>query len=219
MSLILELVDLSIDYFATFKEPQLDQIKEESRINLFKKLTTNFNLKLTDLRIDSVSISDKFVKFSKFIDRTFFDVSFGVEQILATLRNPVNMEQVEKQFGSLFEIIEGIPIELQRFVIQAQSNTKGDSKAFLQKLTPYTPDKFNNLVAGKGITYHLQFQEFNLKGFVTVSDSIILEKGIFVFIQFEFSPNKYTPNESSQIASDKFNFILKELDLSVLPEA
>ena len=130
-----------MNYFAAYKEPQLNQIKEESRINLFKKLTTNFNLKLRDLKFDPTSISDKYVKFSKLIGRTFFDVSFGVEQISATLRNPVNMEQVEKQFGSLFEIIEEIPIELQRFVIQAQSNTKGDSKAFLQKLTPYTPDR------------------------------------------------------------------------------
>ena len=219
MPLILEPADLSIEYFAAYKEPQLNQIKEESRINLFKKLTTNFNLKLRDLTIDPTSISDKYVKFSKLIGRTFFDVSFGVEQISATLRNPVNVEQVEKQFGSLFEIIEEIPIELQRFVIQAQSNTKGDSKAFLQKLTPHTPEEFNNLIAGKGITYHLLFREFNLKGFVTVSDSIILEKGIFLFVQFEFSPNKYTPNESSQIAKDQFNFMLKELDLTISSEA
>ncbi len=215
MPLILEVVDISINYFAAFKEPQLNQIKEESRINLFKKLTTNFDLRLSDLKIDPTSISDKFVKFSKLINRTFFDVSFGLEQISATLSNPVNMEQAEKLFGLLFEIIGEAPIELQRFVIQAQSTTKEDSRAFLQKLTPYTPDKFNNLIAGKGITYHLLFKEFNLKGFVTVSDSIILEKGIFVFVQFEFSPNKYTPNESSQVARDQFNFILKELDLSV----
>ena len=214
MPLILELVDISINYFAVFKEPHLNQIKEESRINLVKKLTTNFDLRLNDLKFDPTSISDKFVKFSKLINRTFFDVSFGLEQISATLSNPVNMEQVEKLFSSLFEIIEEAPIKLQRFVFQAQSTTKGDSKAFLQKLTPYTPDKFNNLIAGKGITYHLLFEEFNLKGFVTVSDSIILEKGIFVFVQFEFSPNKYTPNESSQVARDQFNFILKELDLS-----
>jgi len=215
MPLILEFVDISINYFAIFKEPQLDQIREESRINLAKKLTKYFGLKLSDLKFDATSISDKFIKFSKLIDRTFFDVSFGLEQISATLRNPVNMEQVEKLFSSLFEIIEEAPIELQRFVIQGQSTTKGDSKAFLQKLTSYTPDKFIDLVAGKGITYHLLFEEFNLKGFVTVSDSIILEKGIFLFVEFEFSPNKYTPNESSQVARDKFNFILKELDLSV----
>ena len=215
MPLILEFVDISINYFAAFKEPQLNQIKEESKINLVKKLTTNFDLRLNDLKFDWVSISDKLVKFSKLIDRTFFDVSFGLEEISATLSNPVNMEQVEKLFGSLFEIIEEVPIKLQRFVIQAQSTTKGDCKAFLQKLTPYTPDKFSNLVAGKGITYHLLFDEFSLKGFVTVSDSIILEKGIFVFVQFEFSPNKYTPSEASQVAKDQFNFILKELDLSV----
>jgi hypothetical protein len=215
MPLILEFVDISINYFAAFKEPQLDQIKEESKINLVKKLTTNFDLRLKDLKFDWLSISDKLVKFSKLIDRTFFDVSFGLEEISATLANPVNMEQVEKLFGSLFEIIEEVPIKLQRFVIQAQSTTKGDSKAFLQKLTPYTPDKFSNLMAGKGITYHLLFNEFSLKGFVTVSDSIILEKGIFVFVQFEFSPNKYTPNQATQVAKDQFNFILKELDLSV----
>ena len=215
MPLILELLDISINYFAAFKEPQFNQIREESRINLVKKLMKNFDLKLSDLRIDTTSIFDKYFKFSKFINRTFFDVSFGLEQISATLNNPVNIEQVEKLFGSLFEIIEEAPIELQRFVIQAQSTTKEDSKAFLQKLTPYTPDKFNNLIAGKGITYHLLFKEFNLKGFVTVSDSIILEKGIFVFIQFEFSPNKYTPSESAQVARDQFNFTLKELDLSV----
>jgi hypothetical protein len=215
MPLILELMDVSVNYFAAFKEPQFDQVKEESRIDLVKKLMKNFDLKLGDLRIDTTSISDKYFKFSKFINRTFFDVSLGLEQISATLNNPVNIEQVEKMFGPLFEIIGETPIELQRFVIQTQSTTKGDSKAFLQKLTPYTPDKLDDIVTGKGITYHFLFKEFDLKGSVTVSDSIILEKGIFVFVQFEFSPNKYTPNEASQLAKDQFNFFLKELDLSV----
>lgn len=215
MPLILETVDISMNYFAAFKEPQIDQIKEEARVNLTKKLTTNFALRLNDLKFDPTSMSDKFIKFSKSIDRAFFDVSFGLEQIWATLNNPAGIEQAEKLFGSLFEIIEKVPIELQRFVVQAQTTTKEDPKAFLQKLTPYTPDKFNEFVVGKGITYHLLFPEFYLKGFVTVSDSIIIEKGIFLFIQFEFSPNKYTPNESYQVAKDQFNFITKELDLSV----
>jgi hypothetical protein len=215
MPLILEPADLSISYFAEFKEPQINQIKEESRIDLIKKLTTNFKLKLSDLKFDLNSVSDKFVKFSKLINRTFLDVSLGWEQILATLSNPVDMKQAESLFGSLFKIIEGIPIELQRFVFQLQSNTKGDSKAFLQKLTPFTPDKFNEAVVGKGITYHLLFKELNLKSFVTVSDSIILEKGIFLFVQFDFSPNKYTPNESIQLVKEQTDFIFKELDLSL----
>ncbi|MBI4596111.1 MAG: hypothetical protein HY730_07000 [Candidatus Tectomicrobia bacterium] len=138
MPLILEPTDISISYLAEFEQPQLNQIKEDSKISLVQKLITNFNLRINDLKFDTVSISDRFVSFSKFINRTFFDVSFGLEQISATLNNPESMEQVEGLFGMLFEVfIKEIPLKLQRYIIQQQSKAKGDSKSFLQKLIPF----------------------------------------------------------------------------------
>lgn len=215
MPLLLEPTDLSINYFAEFQEPQLNQIKEDSRIALTQKLTANFNLRLSDLIYDSASISDKFVRFSKLINRTFLDVSFGLEQISATLRNPADMEQVEKLFGLLFELIDRIPFKLQRYIVQQQSTAQGDTKAFMQKLAPYTPDKLHKFISGRGITYQLLSQDHNLASFITVSDSIILQKGIFLYVQLDFFPNKYDPYATFQLARDHYNFILKELDLSV----
>jgi hypothetical protein len=218
MPLLLQPTDISINYFAEFKEPQLSQLKEDSRISLAQKLTTKFDLRLSDLKYDPASISDKFVRFSKLINRTFFDVSFGLEQISATLNNPADIGQVEKLFGLLFELFEGIPIKLQRYIVQQQSTTEGDTKAFLQKLIPYSPDKLQNFISGRGVTYQLLFQDHNLSVFITVSDSIILEKGIFLYVQLDFSPNKYDPYETFQLAKERYNFMLKELDLSVSPE-
>ena len=218
MPLLLEPADISITYLAEFKEPQINQLKEDSRFSLAQKLTTNFNLKLNDLKYDVVSISDKFVRFSKFIDRTFFDVSFGLEQILVTLNNPADLAQLKKIFGLLFDLFEGFPIKSQRFIIQLQSSTKGDFKGLIQKLSPYSPDKLQNFISGRGISYHLGFNEHNLVAFITVGDSLIIDKGVFLYVQLDFSPNKYDPHKTLEVAKDHFDFLVKGLDLSVWQE-
>lgn len=219
MPLLLEPAEVSITYLAEFKEPQINQIKEDSRISLAQKLTANFNLKLNDLKYDVASISDKYVRFSKFIDRTFFDVSFGLEQILATLNNPANLALIKKMFGSLFELFEGFPIKSQRYIVQQQSSTKGDFKGFIQKLNSYSPDKLQNFISGRGISYHLRFKEHDLAAFITLSDSLIIENGVFLYVQLDFAPNKYDPRKTFEIAENHFDVLLKGLDLSVLPEA
>lgn len=218
MPLLLDPADISITYLAEFKEPQINQIKEDSRISLAQKLTTNFNLRLNDLKYDVASISDKYVRFSKFIDRTFFDVSFGLEQILVTLNNPADLAQIKRMFGLLFELFDGFPIKSQRFIVQQQCRTKEDFQGFIQKLGPYSPDKLQNFISGRGITYHLRFKEHNLAAFITVSDSLIIDKGVFFFIQLDFSPNKYDPHTTFQVAEEHFNLLLKGLDLSIWPE-
>ena len=216
MPLLLEPRDVSITYLAEFKEPQIEQVREDSRITLAQKLITKFNLRLNDIKYDVASISDKYVKFSKFYGRTFLDVSFGLEQIFATLNNPSELRQIKEIFFPVFDLFEGFPIKSQRFGIQQQCSTKEDFGAFIGKLSPYSPLYLKDVISGRGITYHLNLKEDNLAAFVTVSDSLFIDKGAFVFVQFDFSPNKYDPQKTFELAQTHFNFILKGLDLSVL---
>jgi len=219
MPLLLEPAEISITYLAEFKEPQLNLIKEDSRIRLAKQLTTNFGLKLNDLKYDAASVSDRFVKFSKFFGPTFFDVSFGLEQVLAALNNPGDVAHIRKIFTLLFDVLGEVPIKSQRIIVQQQCSTKGDFKGLLQKLSPHSPDQLEKFISGRGITYHLRFGEHNLAAFVTVADSLMIDKGAFIYVQLDFAPNKYDPHKTLEVAEGHFDFLLRGLDLSVRTEA
>jgi len=145
-------------------------------------------------------------------------MSLGLEEVSANLRNPKSVEQVNELFGFFLKLFAEIPIKVQRYTVQQQCSTKGDFGAFLQKLSPYTPDAFHNLITGSGITYNLHLPDHDLAIFITVSDSIIIEKGVFLYFQSEFSPNKYDPNASFKLVKQYYDFILKELDLSASTE-
>ena len=113
MELIVKPSFVEFRYEAVLKESMLSVTVEESRISLIKKFLKAFDLRLNDIKFDGQALSNNYIHFSKFYGPTFFDVSFGLEEISARLRMPTGEAQVADLYGRLFQIFEGNPISVQ----------------------------------------------------------------------------------------------------------
>jgi hypothetical protein len=205
-------------YEAVLKESMLSVTVEESRISLIKKFLKAFDLRLNDIKFDGQALSNNYIHFSKFYGSTFFDVSFGLEEISARLRMPTDEAQVADLYGRLFQIFEDNPISVQRMNIQRQCSTEGDVASFFQTLNPHTPKKFQELLYSRGMIYDLKVLEHELYIHVLIANSLVVEGGLYLNIDFEFSPNKYDFENALRITKDQHEFIFKELGLKIATE-
>ena len=64
-----ELADAN--YFLSFKEPWLEGASEKNKVELVKKLSKSFALKLNDYRYDSNRLSDKMLSFLNSMEKHF----------------------------------------------------------------------------------------------------------------------------------------------------
>lgn len=218
MNLVLTPVDIVFSYTAIFKEPIVDQLKEEARIAFISKLMKAFGLHLNDLKFNIEALSNKWMTFSKFLNPGFFNVSYGMEEVFASLNNPLNEEQIAEFCGKLFEMFENNPVSIQRMLLNAHHSAEGDMNSFLKSLNPYTPNNFESLVSGRGVIFNLRIPEHNLSSHITVANSLFVEKGLFLYIQIEFSPNEYNFDTAFGIAKDHYQFLLNELNLIIKRE-
>ena len=219
MELIVKPVGTDLFYQTFFEEPMLDETLEGPRIRLIKKLVKAFELRVNDIKFNVETPSNNYIRFSKFYDQSFFDVSFGLEEVSALLRMPTNETQVEGLYGKLFKIFEGNPISRQKISIQRQLSTEEDVALFLQSLNPYTPKTFQQILHGRGVIYDLKISEHELAIHVVVANSLYIKQGLFLSIEYDFSPNRYDFESAFKIAKDKHDFILKELSLRIETEA
>ena len=218
MELIVKPSFVEFRYETVLKESMLSVTVEESRISLIKKFLKAFDLRLNDIKFDGQALSNNYIHFSKFYNSTFFDVSFGLEEISASLRMPTDEAQVADLYGKLFQIFEDNPISVQRMNIQRQCSTEGDVASFFQTLNPHTPKKFKELLYSRGMIYDLKVLEYELYIHVLIANSLVVKGGLYLNIDFEFSPNKYDFENALRIAKDQHEFIFKELGLKIATE-
>lgn len=215
MKLIVKPLAVDFIYHAFFKEPLLTNIvNDEAQVMLLDKLTKNFQLRLNDLKFNREALSNNFIHFSRFEGLSFLDVSFGLEEVVALLRNPLNEVQVETLFSRLSEIIKDDSISRLLLIGRYQLSVEGDVSSYLQGLNPNTPTNFEKLLSGKGITYHLRIPKNNLSIYVSVVNSLVVEGGLFLSTEFEFFPYKHSFPQAFKIIRKYHDFILDELKLS-----
>lgn len=202
-----------------FKEPMLEFLKGEPRISLINRFLEAFKLRLNDLKFSDVTPSNNHIHFSKFYGPSFFDVSFGLEEVAAMLRNPQNEAQVTDLFGKLFQGFEQSSFSRQRMTISQQLSTEEDVTLFLKGLNPYCPSNFEKLLHGRGVYYTLKIPEHELTIYITLVNSMFIPGGLYLSIENNFSPNLYDFKEAFRIAKERHDFILKELNLNIKVEA
>jgi hypothetical protein len=208
------LVDLI--YHVVFKEPQIDFIREDNRIPLFKKIIQSFELTINLLKVSDASISDNWAHFSKFYGQTFFDVSFGLEQVHARLQHLQNEDQIFETYGKLALLFNDIDLASQKITLYRHLKVEeGNNLSFLNLLNQYTPDRFKKIIHSKGATYTLKIPEHNLTIFIMISESLFTENGIFLSIEGEFYPNKYLFEEAFKIAKHYHDIIFEGLGLQI----
>jgi len=217
MGLIIRPVETSLLWQVFFKEPQLELSREENRLSLITKLLKSFDLRLNDLKFNQLTPSNNFIHFFKLYGQTFLDVSFGLEEISAILRAPQNEEQVLDLLNRLFQVIKERPVSEQKFSIRMQCATEGGNiTTFFQTLSrPVGPRRFRGVLRGKGFIYDLTFPEYGLIISVVIANSLVVDGGLYLHIEYLFSPNQYDFENAFGIITNRLDFITKGLNIQL----
>lgn len=218
MRLVARPIAADIFWQVFYKEPQFELAKEEQRISIVNEFLKTFDLRLNDLKFNAETLSNNFIHFAKFYDQTFLDVSFGLEEIGALLRSPQNEAQVMDLLNGVFKIFKDNPFSSQRCTVTLQCSVEGDIKSYFETLSPYTPTNFENIISGRGLIYTLKVQNHELSIQVLIANSLYVEGGLYLNLEFNFSPSLYGFREALQIVQDQEYFIEKELNLEISRE-
>ena len=215
MELIVKPVDTSLLWHIFFKEPCTEKLSGDLNILLRCDFAKTFALRLNDIRVNYNSLSNDFIHFSKFYDQTWFDVSFGLEEVSATIRNPIDEKQVMTLCNGLLQFINSGIIVRQRMNIQQHLSTSGDVLSYLKSLNPNVPAKFEQLLSGRGMFYTLTVPDHELTIFITVANSLFVKGGIFLSIENDFLRNVNDFSNAFTVAKGQRDFILHELGLRI----
>jgi hypothetical protein len=208
-----ELLDLSCQ--VKFKESLLGLTKEDERLPLINYFLKAFELRLNDLKFDLQRLSDNWIHFSKFYGATWFDVSFGLEEVNALIRNPENEAMVKDLWGKLTEALEQADIDFQRMTIQQHFSTKGDANSFLRFLNPNCPNEFKDFLDGSGVFYTLKISAHSLTTYITLVNSLHVPGGLYFSVENVFSPNLYDFQNTFRIAKEYYDFVLSRLNITL----
>ena len=215
MELTVKPVSADVIIKVVYKEPMLGLAKEDLRLPILRKFLELFHLRLDDLKFDNTSPSANFLKFTRAFGSALFGVSFGFEETSATLWRAENEDQALDLFERLFLILNEFPISRVTINVIQQFGSEGNLDAYLEALSPTIPEGFKNHLSGRGATYNLRIPEHDLLIYVTLSNSLFVENGLFLAIENQFSPYQGDFNAMTKITREKYNFILTELGINV----
>jgi hypothetical protein len=217
MKLVVSPASTDLLFRATFSEPQLGlgRFVDDERHQLIRKILTAFELRLNDVKFNNLTPSNDFIHFSKFYGTCFFDVSFGLEEIQVMLRRAESETQLNDIATKVGHLIEARPLATQRFTIQEHFSTSGELTQYLQSLNPHCPASFKDRLNSVGVHYTLKVSDHNLAIYITAVESLFIQKGLYLSLEFEFSPNKYDLRNALAVTQEQYRFILNGLDLEI----
>ena len=215
MELIVKPVDTSLLWHIFLREPCTEKVSSDLNILLRCDFAKTFGLRLNDITVNFNSLSNDFIHFSKFYDQTWFDVSFGLEEVSARVRNPIDEKQVITLYNGLLKFINSDIIIRQGMNIQQHLSTSGDVLSYLKSLNPNVPTKFEQLLSGRGVFYTLTVPDHELTIFITVANSLFVKGGLFLNIENTFVRNSHDFSNTFTVAKDQREFILHELGLRI----
>jgi hypothetical protein len=218
MELAVKLKTSDLRYRVFFKEPLFDLLKPEVRIPFIHKILKLFDLRLNDIKVKEDTPSNDHIHFSRFYGASFFNVSFGLEEVEGFLGTARDEAQVVDLYGKFFQLFEQAPISIQRMTIQRHLSTNGDAILFLESLNPNPPSVFKEFLQGTGVHYTLKISEHELTIYITLVESLFVQKGLFLSIDYEFSPNLHDFQNAFKIVKEYHDFILKGLGLQIIME-
>lgn len=215
MDLVTKPLSTDLLYHVIFTEPMPELFETKGTTVLMQKLVKDFGIRLNQIKVNRELPSDNFLHFSIFEGATWFEVSYGLEEITARLRTPKHEEQVIRLYSTLANCFKQYSMSRQRMNIQQQLEVEGDSEAYLKSLNRQVPNGFENTLTGRGVFYTLRTPEHELTTHISVAASLFVPGGVFVSIENDFNPNKYGFQEAFTTVRDYRKFILKELEIRI----
>jgi len=82
-------------------------------------------------------------------------------------------------------------------------------------LKEYFHINFKKYLCGTGAYYTLTISDHNLSIYITIVESLFIQKGLYIRVENEFSPNKYDFQETFKIVKEFHEVILKGLNLYI----
>lgn len=201
-----------------YRESMIGFAKEDSRLSLVRRLQEAFDLRLDLIKFNNETVSGNYIHFTKTYRSALFSLSFGLEETSANLWDVERGEQVAELFGSLFKILDEIPLRSLRVNMARHFSTDGDLEAYLVSLNPQVPRGFEALLGGRGAFYNLRIRDQNLNIFLTIVNSLLVTKGLFLGIDYNFDPYTIDFKGVLEIISKYDGFLLKELALETKAE-
>jgi hypothetical protein len=217
MKLVVSPVSTDLQFRANFSEPQLGlgRFVDDERHLMIRKILNDFGLRLNDVKFNNLTPSNDFIHFSKIYGACFLDVSFGLEEVQILLRRAESEAQVNDIAKKIGDLIVARPLSTQRFTIQTHFSTTGQLNQYLQILNPYCPTSFKDKLNNVGVHYTLNVSDHNLAIYITAVESLFVQKGLYLSLEFEFSPSKYEFENAFAVTKEQYWFILNGLDLEV----
>ncbi len=215
MELDIKPTHTDISYQVSFSEPMMTLATEAVRLPVIKQISKEFSLRLNDIKFDQNYPSNNFIHFSRYFLNTFIDVSIGLEEITVKINQPENEKQVRLFFDSLFNIIEEGKSSGQRATLARHFSTDGNVMSFMEIINPYTPDNFQRHLEGKGAIFELRIPEHELTCQIVLANSLLVTGGLYLNVDFHFSPAKYNFNELYDVVIDNYRSITDSLNLRI----
>ncbi len=190
-------------------------MKEEARIAFIERLCSSFLLRLNDIKFKIDEPSNSFFNFSKFYGKSFLSAKIGFEETFISIRNPNNESLVFDICNRLSDIFFTKDFKSISFNIREHCKSFGDLQKYLEQFIPNCPDEFHDNLTGRGVSYTIKVEDKNLSFAITLSNSLFIDNGLFVAVDFVFEPCKFDFLKAFEIAKDQFNLILENLNLKI----
>jgi hypothetical protein len=195
--------DFSYSFF--YKEPMMDLIKQGPRIDFLTRLLKEFAISIDTLKFDAGKPSGKAIEFSKFYDRTWFNVSIGIERFEVIFQPLPGKELIKKSCMALYNLFGNDLLSWQEMNINSHHTVKEGVNALLESLNPYCPPDLLGLVKGRGVSYEFDIPEQELTVRISVANSIIVKDAAYVALNGRFTTSRYNFEQAYDILLENSN--------------
>lgn len=207
-----------ISYYVSYSNPLLNLASEKNRQNILNKIMSSFNIRLNDVKFGAETPSDRFFHFQKFLDKTDLKVSLGVEELSVKIINPKDEADIYTLLNKVLNLVKsfkGFDIGHQRIVISEHFSTDDDIVQHLNSFNPFTPNEFEESLKSKGLIYRLVDNEYDFNIFIVMDKSIAVKDAIYLNIDLQFSPNKFSFQDMFGVAKERYQKITSALGLEI----
>ncbi len=199
---------------AIYKESMVSMVKDDHRIALIKYIQNVFGISIDHIQLNvDNKPSSQFIKITKGYGPSLFSLSFGLEETSVTLWDVSNIEEATDLFGKAYKMVEEIPLQMLRINVSQHFAADDDPEPFFISLNPKIPDKFESLIASRGVFYTLAVEEEELEINITVVKSLYFDNGIFVAKDYNFRPQDLDIDRISRVIMDYDIFLLNQLGI------
>lgn len=207
---------VDVTYRVLFAEPTFETFLENKKKDWAKHIIRTYSLRLNDIIFDNNSLSDKYIKFSKFFGQTFFVANIGLEEMEIRVNRVQSMGQLKGLLEGIFPLVSHELIAGQRFSINQHLTLDMDVKEYLNSLNPKSPSKLKEYIDNKGVFYTLNISEHDMTIQVTLVISLAGDDMLFLNIDGAFSDKKkYDSKTAFKISRECYDIITDAVNLKV----